>query len=42
MVSNLAAGHSQTPLTHAEVTETAARAGAGLADLLDALVQRWG
>ncbi len=42
MVSNLAAGHAETPLTHDEVTETAARAGAGLADLLFALVQRWG
>jgi len=42
MVSNLAAGHAEQPLTHAEVTETAARAGAGLADLLQALVQRWG
>ncbi len=42
MVSNLAAGHASEPLTHEEVTETAARAGASLADLLESLVQRWG
>lgn len=42
MVSNLAAGHSATPLTHEEVTETAAQAGAGLASLLEALVVQWG
>ena len=42
MVSNLAAGHAPAPLNHAEVTETAARAGADLARLLEALVVRWG
>jgi purine-nucleoside phosphorylase len=42
MVSNLAAGHATSPLTHEEVTQTAARAGASLARLLEALVVRWG
>ena len=42
MVSNLAAGHATEPLTHEEVTETASKAGEGLARLIEALVLRWG
>ncbi|MCS6914145.1 MAG: purine-nucleoside phosphorylase [Myxococcota bacterium] len=39
-VTNLAAGLSATPLSHAEVTETAARARGDFARLLDAILLR--
>ena len=41
MISNLAAGLSEGPLDHSEVTEAADAAGDQLAELIQALVERW-